>query len=213
MGNAKEKNGYVKEYIETEGLAMILSKEYGLILFHLESVWIDGEKFDAAKTRNKLPAGTEVKFFDKTYQGAEYKELSEDSVIHQAVAVWTGERPEHLLKKVQEEEYKKKLEEHRKSFMLYLRGEVFLRAALVRVKCEIAGYLSDNMGIAEHKDENDKKLTSFSTQTTLKSSRKTFVSMENLPSRFYPWDVSFLWTLDVFIFLVLRTLNIRRLLF
>merc|ERR1712098_94777 len=112
--------------------------------------------YDAAKTRTKIPPGTEVKFFDKTYQGAEYKELSEDSVIHQAVAVWTGERPEHLLKKVQEEEYKKKLEEHRKSFMLYLRGEVSLRAALVRVKCEIAGYLSDTMGIAEHKDDNDK---------------------------------------------------------
>ena len=33
--NAKEKNGFVKEYIETEGLAMILSKEYGLILISL----------------------------------------------------------------------------------------------------------------------------------------------------------------------------------
>jgi len=159
--NAKEKNGYVKEYIETEGLAMILSKEYGLILFHLDSVWVEGEKFDASKTRNKLVTGTEVKFYDKTYQGAEYKELSEDQVIHQAVAVWTGERPEHLLKKISEEEYKKKLEEHRKSFMLYLRGEVFLRSALVRVKGEVAGYLSDNMGIVEHKDENDKKINIF----------------------------------------------------
>merc|ERR1711935_137232 len=159
--NAKEKSGYVKEYIETEGLAMILSKEYGLILFHLDSVWCEGEKFDAGKTRNKLVTGTEVKFYDKTYQGAEYKELSEDQVIHQAVAVWTGERPEHLLKKITEEEYKKKLEEHRKSFMLYLRGEVFLRSALVRVKAEVAGYLSDNMGICEHKDENDKKINIF----------------------------------------------------
>ena len=100
-------------------------------------MWIDGEKFEAGKTRTKLVPGTEVKFFDKTYKGAEYKELSEDSLIHQAVAVWTGERPEHLLKKIQEEEYKKKLEEHRKSFMLYLRGEVFLRAALVRVKLSL----------------------------------------------------------------------------
>merc|ERR1719320_907565 len=164
---------------------MILSKEYGLILFHLDSVWIEGVKHDAGKTRTKLilfhldsvwiegvkhdagktrtklVPGTEVKFFDRTYKGAEYKELSEDSLIHQAVAVWTGERPEHLLKKIQEEEYKKKLEEHRKSFMLYLRGEVFLRAALVRVKGEIAGYLSDNMGIVEHKDENDKKINIF----------------------------------------------------
>jgi len=122
--NAKEKNGMVKEYIETEGLAMILSKEYGLILFHLDNVWLEGEKYDAGKTRTKLSPGSEVKFYDKTYKGAEYKELSEDQVIHQAVAVWTGERPDHLLKKIQDEEYKKKLEEHRKSFMLYLRGEV-----------------------------------------------------------------------------------------
>ena len=78
--NAKEKNGYVKEYIETEGLAMILSKEYGLILFHLDSVWIEGVKHDAGKTRTKLIPGTEIKFYDKTYQGAEYKELSEDQV-------------------------------------------------------------------------------------------------------------------------------------
>merc|ERR1719330_673435 len=159
--NAKEKNGFVKEYIETEGLAMILSKEYGLILFHLDSVWIEGEKYDAGKTRTKLPPGTEVKFYDKTYQGAEYKELSEDQVIHQAVAVWTGDRPDHLLKKIQDEEYKKKLKEHRKSFMPYLRGEVFLRAALVRVKGEVAGYLTENMGIIEHKDENDKKINIF----------------------------------------------------
>ena len=159
--NAKEKTGFVKEYIETEGLAMILSKEYGLILFHLDSVWVEGMKFDAAKTRAKMVPGTEVKFYDKTYKGAEYKELSEDQLIHQAVAVWTGERPDHLLKKIQDEEYKKKLEEHRKSFMLYLRGEVFLRAALVRVKGEVAGYLSDNMGIIEHKDEKDKKINIF----------------------------------------------------
>jgi len=159
--NAKEKTGFIKEYIETEGLAMVLSKEYGLILFHLDSVWVEGEKYDAGKTRTKMPPGTEVKFYDKTYKGAEYKELSEDQLIHQAVAVWTGERPDHLLKKIQEEEYKKKLEEHRKSFMLYLRGEVFLRAALVRVKGEVAGYLTDNMGIIEHKDEKEKKINIF----------------------------------------------------
>merc|ERR1719480_283917 len=134
---------------------MILSKEYGLILFHLDSVWIEGAKYDAGKTRTKMVPGTEIKFYDKTYQGAEYKELSEDQVIHQAVAVWTGERPEHLLKKIQEEEYRKKLEEHRKSFMLYLRGEVFLRAALVRVKGELSGYLNENIGIVDYKDEKD----------------------------------------------------------
>ena len=43
--NAKEKDGYVKEYIETEGLAMILSKVYIItckgsdLIHHLMPVW------------------------------------------------------------------------------------------------------------------------------------------------------------------------------
>ena len=189
-------------------------------------MWIDGEKFEAGKTRTKLVPGTEVKFFDKTYKGAEYKELSEDSLIHQAVAVWTGERPEHLLKKIQEEEYKKKLEEHRKSFMLYLRGEVFLRAALVRVKCEIAGYLSDNMGIAEHKDENDKKINIFFHTDDVKVFKKDIreygkPAKQILPVRqskhfynslnklFLRWDVWFLLTPAEFTLVASRMLNTR----
>jgi hypothetical protein len=122
---------------------------------------LEGKKFDAGQTRIKLTPGTKVKFSNTTYQGPDYKELSEQSVIHQASAVWTGKRPEHLMQQIHREEYKKKLKTHRKSFMLYLKGEVFLRAALVRVNCEIAEYLSDTMGIAEHKDENDKKINIF----------------------------------------------------
>ena len=66
-----------------------------------------------------------------------------------------------MLKKIADEEYKKKLEDHRAPFMLYLRGEVFLRAAFVRVKGEVAGYLNDHMGIIEYKDEKEKKLNIF----------------------------------------------------
>lgn len=109
------------------------------------------------RTREKLELGMEIKFLDQSFEGPQYKELNSKGVIHQAVAVWTGEdRPEHLLKKVAEADYKAKLEEHRKSFMLYLRGEVFLRAALVRVKGELSGYLSDNIGIIDY-DDGDKK--------------------------------------------------------
>ena len=42
--------------------------------------------------------------------------------------------------------------------MLYLRGDVFLRVALVRVKAEVAGYLNDNMGIVEYKDDKGVKV-------------------------------------------------------
>jgi len=157
----KEKNGYVKEYIETEGLAMILSKDYGLVLFHIDCAWVDGKKFDAAETKSKLTPGTEVLFYVKTYQGNDYEKLSEGKVLHQALAVWTGERPPHLLKKIQGEEYQVRLANSRRTFLLYLKGEVFLRAALVRVKAEVAGYLSDHIGILEYIDEDDKKLNIF----------------------------------------------------
>jgi len=155
----KEKTGFVKEYIETEGLGMLLCKDYGLVLFHLENAWVGNTLLDTARTKSKLPPGTEVTFYDRTFKGEEYKDLSEDKVIHQAVAVWLGDtRPDNVLKKIADEEYKRKLEEHRATFILYLRGEVFLRAALVRVKGEIAGYLNDTMGIIEYKDEKDKKI-------------------------------------------------------
>jgi len=158
----KEKQGYVKEYIESEGLAMVLSKDYGLVLFHLASVWLGPTQSDLQTTRKQLTPGTQVTFYDRTFRGEEYKDLSEDKVIHQAVAVWTGEsRPDNVLKKIADEEYKKKLEEYRSTFMLYLRGEVFLRAAFVRVKGEVAGYLNDQMGIIEYKDDKDKKINIF----------------------------------------------------
>ena len=152
----REMEGLVKEYIETEGLGVLFSADFGLVLFHLETVWLEGRQHPPGRTREKLEVGTEVKFYDQSYEDEEYNELSSDGVIHQAVAVWTEDRPEHLLKKVAEADYKNKLEEHRKSFMLYLRGEVFLRAALVRVKGELAGYLNDNIGIVDY-DDGDKK--------------------------------------------------------
>lgn len=156
--NTKEYSGYIKEYIETEGLATILSKERGLVLFHLSSVWIDEHQLDNAKTRSKLPPGTEVLFWDRTYGGEDYVKLSDEKVLRQALAVWRGVRPDKLLRKVEGDEYRAKLQDDRKSFLLYIKGEVFLRAALVRVKGEVAGYLTENTGIIEHTESDGKKI-------------------------------------------------------
>ena len=41
----------IQEYIETEGLGMLLCKDYGLVLFHLENVWIGNTLLDTAKTK------------------------------------------------------------------------------------------------------------------------------------------------------------------
>ena len=159
MTNTKEYSGFIKEYIETEGLATILSKERGLVLFHLSSVWLDGRQLDdMTTTRSRLPLGTEVLFWDRTYGGEDYAKFSEDKVLRQALVVWTGARPERLVKKVEGEEYRARLQAHRKSFLLYVKVEVFLRAALVRVKGEVAGYLTEKTGIIEYAEEGGRKI-------------------------------------------------------
>jgi len=155
---AKEYGGFVKEYIEQEGLGVILSKEMGLVLFHLDSVWLDGmPSKDKTRAKNRLEPGREVSFLVRSFRGDEYKDLSEDKTINQAVAVWVGRKPDGLLRIAVGEENTRYLEEKRKTFMLYIRGEVFMRVSLVRVLAEVAGYLTDELGILEYKDEKDVK--------------------------------------------------------
>jgi len=155
---AKEQYGYVKEYIEQEGLGMILSKELGLVLFHLDSVWLNGVlSKDRSRAKERLELGREVTFHVRSFQGDEYKDLSEEKTINQAVAVWVGKKPEGVLRVALGEENTRALEENRKTFMLYVRGEVFMRVSLVRVRAEVAGYLTDELGILEYKDEKDAK--------------------------------------------------------
>jgi len=155
---AKEHRGYIKEYIEQEGLGMILSKELGLVLFHLESVWMDGvPSKDKTRAKDRLEPGREVSFLVRSFRGDEYKDLSEDNTINQAVAVWLGRKPDGLLRVAVGEENTRFLEENRKTFMLYIKGEVFMRVSLVRIKAEVAGYLTDELGILEYEDDKDVK--------------------------------------------------------
>ena len=156
---SKEYRGFVKEFIEQEGLALLLSKELEVVLFHLDSVWIDGHlSNDRRKAKSEISAGTDVDFLVRSFHGEDYKSISDEKVLHQAVAVWIGRRPSQMIKVATGEESTRRLEEDRKSFMLYIREEVFTRASLVRVLGEVAGYLSDEFGILEYKDENNCKL-------------------------------------------------------
>lgn len=154
---AQERSGQVKEYIETQGLGMIIAPDIGLVLFHLDSVWLDGKPSTNGRiAKEKLYPGSDVSFLMRSFHGEEYSRISEDSVVHQAVAVWYGNKPEGLIKTALGEENTRKLEENRKSFMLYVKGEVFIRVSLVRVRAEVAGYLTDNIGILEYEEDNSK---------------------------------------------------------
>ena len=76
---------------------------------------------------------------------------------------WQGERPQHLMKKMSllDSAYILSLETERNSFLLYLRGEVFVRAALVKVKGTVVGYLTGHLGIVEVRDQSGEKRNVF----------------------------------------------------
>ena len=49
---------------------MILSKDMGLVLFHLDSVWIEGRKStNRRRAKEILKVGTEVTFLVRSFQG------------------------------------------------------------------------------------------------------------------------------------------------
>ena len=66
---------------------------------------------------NRMSVSTKLNFRNETILLTIYYFIQ---VIHQAVAVWTGEtRPDSVLRKITDEEYKKKLEEFRNNNQVF----------------------------------------------------------------------------------------------
>jgi len=156
--NLEEKTGHIKEFIENEGLAVIHSELHGLVLFHLKNVYVNSQQLSPNETRKALALGTTVHFYDRPYEGPEYRILGSSECINQAVVVWTGERPKHLLKIVESMDaaFWNAQDDYRKTFLLYLRGEVFLPLSFVRVKGTVEGYLAPEIGIISVKDDENR---------------------------------------------------------
>ena len=60
-------------------------RDYGLVLFHLSQVWVDGKQLSPAQTRARLEARAEVTFYDQTLTGPEYGSLSKENILHQMI--------------------------------------------------------------------------------------------------------------------------------
>ena len=43
-----------QEYIEIEGAGILLSSEFGLVLFHLDHIWYEGEKVSTKEIKSTL---------------------------------------------------------------------------------------------------------------------------------------------------------------
>ena len=95
----------------------------------------------------------------KTFRQSDYGRFSEDEILHQALAVWEEEdlpgNKSRLLKAGLGEENTRRLEDDRKTFLLYVKNERFMVCALVRVQGKVAGYITDTLGIIHIDDRRD----------------------------------------------------------
>ena len=131
-------------------------RDYGLVLFHLWQVWLDGQQLSPGQTRARLEVGAEVTFYDQTLTGPQYGGLSRENILHQALVVWSGQRPAHLMRTMDQlgPEYMEELAEHREMFMVYVNGQVFIPCELAKVKGKVVGYITDTMGVIQCQDED-----------------------------------------------------------
>ena len=115
------------------------------------------------RTRERPEAGAEVKFYDQTLTGPQYAGLSRENILHQALVVWSGQRPGHLMRTVDNlgTQYMEKLAGHRDTFMVYINGQVFLPCELAKVKGKVVGYISDTMGVIQCQDEDRNQVNVF----------------------------------------------------
>lgn len=151
--NLEAQTGFVKEFIESEGLAMLFSMECGLVLFHLKHTWIGGDRESLAMTKHCLQPGKQIKFLCYYLQGPEYECISPEGFMRQAAAVWTGDRPAHLLREVKSFTHQQELKEQCASFLKMVRQKAFMEVSMVRARGQVMGYLTDEIGLLEVSDE------------------------------------------------------------
>lgn len=110
------------------------------------------EKAGSLAFADVLKPGTEVKFLDSFHEGSEYSAASSEDFIRQAVAVWVGPRPPHLLRYVITEKHKLELQQHRRHFLGLILEQRLLHVSHARVKGSITGFLTDDIGLLETND-------------------------------------------------------------
>jgi len=159
--DSKIKKGYVKEYVEKNGLGMIFSLECGLILFSDKHLYSgpDGIRAPNAGASN-IGAGSEVSFICYQVQSSRCKGwVTEDGYMRQAAALWeasegdeTKPASQKLLREVTRDAHQKDLKKDFEGFLSHIKENRFLPIALVRARGKIAGYLNHKIGIIETED-------------------------------------------------------------
>jgi len=152
------KQGYVKEYVEKNGLGMIFSLECGLILFSDKHLYEGPEGLRAGVGETNIGAGSQVSFVCYQVQSSKCRGfVTEDGFMRQAAAVWEPKpgkdsASQALLREVTKDSYKAELKTDFNAFISHIKQDRFLAIALVRARGRISGYLNHKIGIIETED-------------------------------------------------------------
>jgi hypothetical protein len=149
------KRGYIKEWIEEDGLGVIFSQEVGLVLFHFDNLWIDGWQSSPQQTRDKFYPGTRVEFIELVVKHPSIKVISPNCVMRQAVGAWIGSRPKHLAKIVAKQEFLQDLRNQREDFIDQI--PFFMELAMVRAKGKVVAHYDRGIGVIEVTDDHQDK--------------------------------------------------------
>jgi hypothetical protein len=122
----------------------------GLVLFHLEMAWVDGRQASIeSAVHGELQPGTNVSFYECYVEGSEFEVVSKEGFFRQAAAVWSGARPDKVLRVVKTAQHTWEMENHRRDFLAHVTAERFLHVPLTRARGKITGYLSEEIGLIE----------------------------------------------------------------
>ena len=62
---------------------MLFSFDHDLVLFRLDSVWVQGKRLSHERIARRLAAGATFSFYDQSIRGDLYNDASEDGVFNQ----------------------------------------------------------------------------------------------------------------------------------
>lgn len=128
-----------------DGLGILFSKEDGMVLFHVDHLYVDGHpaSIAEAKSLTKTNNFRRLKYVEVIATNPSYAAVSPTNTIHQALAVWTGTDPKNLSKLADSEGFLEELKLQRQQFAQMAENKEFLELAMLRVKGKIVGHFAN----------------------------------------------------------------------
>ena len=149
------KTGSIKEWIDYEGLGILLGED-GLVLFHAEQCYNGDVVASSRDLKTHFRPGSLVQYSELTAKNPDYAMLNDNRIISQALTLWTLSSPNRpdLSKMADDDNLMGELKEHRQDLINLVSGNSFTYLSLVRVFGRVEGYVTEKIGVLQIMDRN-----------------------------------------------------------